>query len=65
MIELQEVGERKGNYRSRLIDALDALKRYKDRSGTIRTGGTKNGSGFSGVGAEPPEWRNPHSIGMT
>ncbi|RPJ38213.1 MAG: DNA primase [Planctomycetaceae bacterium] len=65
MIELQEVGERKGNYRSRLIDALDALKRYKDRSGTIRTGGTKNGSGFSGVGEGLPERRNPHSIGMT
>lgn len=65
MIELQEVGEHKGNYRSRLIDALDALKRYKDRSGTIRTGGTKNGSGFSGVGEGLPERRNPHSIGMT
>jgi len=65
MIELQEIGERKGNYRSRLIDALDALNRHKDRSGTIRTGGAKSGSGFSGVGREPVERRNPHSIGMT
>ncbi len=65
MIELQEVGERKGNYRSRLIDALDALNRYKDRSATIGTGGTRNGSGFSGVGEGLPDRRNPHSIGMT
>jgi DNA primase len=65
MVELQEVGERKGNYRSRLTDALDALSRYKDRSGTIGTGGTKNGSGFSGVGEGLRERRNPHSIGMT
>jgi len=62
---LQEVGERKGNYRSRLIDALDALNRYKDRSGTIRTDGIKNGTGFSGVGEGLPERQNPHSIGMT
>jgi len=65
IIELQEVGERKGNYGSRLTDALDALNRYKERSGTIGTGGTKNGSGFSGVGEGPPQRRNPHSIGMT
>jgi len=65
IIELQEVGERKGNYRSRLIDALDALNRYKDRSGTIRTDGIKNGTGFSGVGEGLSERQNPHSIGMT
>jgi len=65
IVELQEVGERKGNYRSRLVDALDALHRGKDRSGTVRTGGTTTGSGFSGIAGGPVERRNPHSIGMT
>ncbi len=65
IIELQEVGEGKGNYHSRLIDALDALNRHKDRSGTMGTGGTKNGSGFSGVGEGVLQRKNPHSIGMT
>ncbi len=65
IIELQEVGERKGNYHSRLTDALDTLSRHKDRSGTMRTGEAKNGSGFSGVGQGPPQQRNPHSIGLT
>ena len=65
IVELQEVGERKGNYRSRLTAALDALHRQKDRSGTIRTSGTKDRSGFSGVGEGPVQRRNPHSIGLT
>jgi hypothetical protein len=65
IVELQELGERKGNYCSRLTDALDVLNRQKDLSGTVRTGGTRSGSGFSGVGECPPERRNPHSIGLT
>jgi DNA primase len=65
IIELQEVGEGKGNYRSRLIDALDTLNRYGDRSGTVRTDRTRNGSSFSGVGEGPRGRQNPHSIGMT
>ena len=40
IVELQEVGERKGNYRSRLTDALDALCRQKDHFGTVQTNGT-------------------------
>lgn len=65
IIELQEVGERKGNYQSRLIDALNALDRKKDRSGTVRMDGAEIGSGFSGVEAKPPTRQHPHSIGLT
>lgn len=65
VIELQEVGECKGNYRSRLVDALDALTRHKNRSGTIQTGEAKNGNSFSGVGEGLSPRQNPHSIGMT
>jgi DNA primase len=65
IIELQEVGERKGNYHSRLIDALDALCRQKDRFGTVRTDGPANGNDFSGVGDGRTERQHPHSIGLT
>jgi len=65
IIELQEVGERKGNYGSRLLDALDALSRQKDRSGTVRTEEPGKGSDSSGVGDGRRERQHPHSIGMT
>jgi len=65
IIELQEVGERKGNYCSRLTDALNVLCRRQDLSGTVRPGGTGKASGSSGVGENAPERRNPHSIGLT
>ncbi|MBN1506533.1 MAG: DNA primase [Sedimentisphaerales bacterium] len=64
IIELQEVGEHKGNYPSRLGDALDVLYRGKDHSGTIRADGTTNRSGFSGITRGPVQRQNPHSIGM-
>jgi len=65
IIELQEVGERKGNYCSRLTDALNVLCRHKDFSGTVRADGPGKGSGSSGIGESMPERRNPHSIGLT
>jgi DNA primase len=38
IIELQEIGERKGNYQSRLTDAMDVLYRRKGHSGTVDAG---------------------------
>jgi DNA primase len=65
IVELQEVGERKGNYCSRLTGALDVLCRQKDHSGTVQTDGTKDESSFLGAGEGSPKRQNPHSVGLT
>jgi DNA primase len=61
IIELQEVGERKGNYRSRLSDALEILGRGRDRFGTEAS----NARDFTGDDRRVSGRQNPHSIGMT
>jgi len=65
IIELQETGERKGNYRSRLTDALDVLYRHKGSSGTVGPAGLENGGSIAEAGREPTSRQHPHSIGMT
>jgi len=65
IIELQETGERKGNYRSRLTDALDVLYRHRGNSGTVGPAGAENGDSSAEAGREPTGRQHPHSIGMT
>jgi len=66
LVELQRVGEEKGNYHPRLTDALAVLGRQKRRmNGDVRT----NRSGPRVISSEPasgrPGRQNPHSIGLT
>lgn len=63
IVELQRVGEEKGNYHSRLAPALDVLHRRQDRPAGVRTN-----EAASPVNSPPPEGpprrRNPHSLGI-
>jgi len=66
IVELQRIGEEKGNYHPRLVDALSVLWRSKPRiPGDVRT----NQAGRRMDSAEPagrrPGRQNPHSIGLT
>ena len=64
LVELQTVGEKKGNYASRLSDALDVLHRPPQHSQTVvAETGEKPVTGVQGSEACPVR-ENPHSIGM-
>ena len=65
IIELQRVGEQKGNYRSRLADALDVLGRRDDTAGTVATDSDGKKRDSAGTNRQPVWRQNPHSIGMT
>jgi DNA primase len=65
IVELQEIGERKGNYSSRLTDALDVLYRRKDHSGTVPAGRGEDNGGFADASPKPGGRQHPHSIGMS
>ena len=65
IIELQRVGEQKGNYRSRLTDALDVLGRRDDTAGTVATDSDEKKGDSAGTNRQPVCRQNPHSIGMT
>jgi DNA primase len=65
IVELQRVGEEKGNYPSRLADALRVLHGRRNRDGDVRTS-----PAVPGVIAAPPVGpapgrQHPHSIGIT
>ncbi len=64
IIELQQVGEGKGNHRSRLMDALEVLRRRKGRAADVRTNGTVSGAPSPEIPEGRPGRQNPHSIGM-
>jgi DNA primase len=64
LVELQTVGEEKGNYASRLNDALDVLSRRRRGSETIRIEDQKKQTPGSPDSEACPERQNPHSIGM-
>jgi hypothetical protein len=64
LVELQMVGEEKGNYASRLNDALDVLSRHRRGSETIRIEDQKKQTPGSPDSEAPPERQHPHSIGM-
>jgi DNA primase len=64
LVELQTAGEQKGNYASRLSDAIDVLCRREQRSqaAPARDAVGQGGSVDQDVGEDIPE--NRHSIGM-
>jgi DNA primase len=66
IVELQTVGESKGNYHPRLMDALGILRRQ--RQGTIQEVRTQKAGppgSESQIVPGHPQRRNPHSIGLT
>ena len=65
IIELQQVGEQKGNYRSRLSDALDVLSRRDGAAATVATDRDETKADSAGTNRPPVGRQNPHSIGMT
>jgi DNA primase len=64
IVELQQVGEKKGNYHSRLVDALQVLDRSKRRVPDVRTHGPVARDDSPKAAPEPPRRQNPHSIGI-
>jgi DNA primase len=64
IVELQRVGEEKGNYHSRLVDALEVLRRRKDRAGGVRTSVAASGGDSAPAASGPSGRQNPHSIGI-
>ncbi len=66
IVELQQVGEGKGNYHPRLVAALGILRRQKQ--GTIQDVRTQK-AGPQGsereIASGRPSRQNPHSIGLT
>jgi DNA primase len=64
IVELQRVGEKKGNYHSRLTDALEALRRRQGRPGDVRTNDAALSTSLSAVAGGPHRQRNPNSMGI-
>jgi len=62
IVELQQVGEGKGNYYARLMPALDVLLRR--RSPAARTDAAPAGAKAVPPGGGPPGRQNPHSLGI-
>jgi len=65
LMELLAVGERKGNYESRLVDSLKVLHRHVARGQTARTDRTQTKDNIVEPGKKPVQRRNPYSIGLT
>jgi DNA primase len=64
VIELQRVGEEKGNYPSRLVDALEVLSRRRLRTKDVRTNAAGERGESTQAPAGPGGRQNPHSIGI-
>jgi len=64
IVELQQVGEKKGNYHSRLVDALRVLARRDPKVPDVRTNGRTASSDSPRAAADRPGRQNPHSIGI-
>jgi len=64
IVELQQVGEGKGNHHSRLMDALEVLRRRRGLAADVRTNGTVLGEPSRENGDGRLGRQNPHSIGM-
>jgi DNA primase len=65
IVELQRVGEEKGNYHSRFMDALGVLRERPDRSGNVRTNEAAARANSLPAAGGPPSRQHPHSIGIT
>jgi DNA primase len=64
IVELQRIGEEKGNYASRLADALEVLRRRQERGGEVRTRAAAAGPKVPPSVGESGGRQNPHSIGI-
>ncbi len=64
IVELQRVGEEKGNYHSRLVDALAVLRPRQDPGGSVRTNGAAMGADSAPAAGRLPRRQHPHSIGF-
>jgi len=64
IVELQQVGEKKGNYHPRLMDALETLRRRQDHPGSVRTDPTAPSAGSATAAGGPHRQRNPNSMGI-
>jgi DNA primase len=64
LVELQRVGEKKGNYHSRLTDALAVLSRGAGRSKVIVTNRGRKNADSAETDDECVPRQNPHSLGM-
>ena len=65
VVELQRTGEQKGNYGSRLADALEVLQRRPKSSQTQATGQAELQAISTKSDAQAARRRNPHSMGMS
>ena len=63
IVELQRVGEEKGNYHSRFTDALEVLRGRPDAAEMF--GPTRPQRGEFVAHGGPPGRQHPHSIGIT
>ena len=64
IVELQRVGEEKGNYHSRLVDALTVLRRRSDGGGGVRTNEAADGASAAPAAGGLPGRQHPHSVGF-
>jgi hypothetical protein len=64
IVELQRVGEAKGNYPSRFVAALDVLRGRQNRSGDVRTNEADGQAKTPPVTGGPLGRQHPHSIGI-
>ena len=65
IVELQRVGEEKGNYPSRLADALKVLHGRRSPGGDVRTSPAVLGVNSAPLAGGSPGRQHPHSIGIT
>ncbi len=64
LVELQRVGEEKGNYHSRLADALAVLSRRRDRARVIVTNSERKDVDSAETDGDSVGRQNPHSLGI-
>jgi DNA primase len=64
LVALQAVGEEKGNYASRLADAMQVLRRYQKDSQTIGLDHKGSEGGYVAESDESRVRQNPHSLGL-
>ena len=64
IVELQRVGEKKGNYHPRLMDALETLRHRQDQPGNVRTSIAALSASSPAAPGGPHRQRNPNSMGI-
>lgn len=64
LVELQRIGQEKGNYHSRLGDALEVLSRRRDPPGMAASSGGDGGALSVEAGRASLPRQNRHSLGM-